>query len=747
MLFLLSLSLMAPEAADQGPVVALAESDLNTALPLDEPTLKALRRRKHTASVSGLKKLDPTTLPGNQVGDHAFLLAWSLLRAKRGGEAVDLVDQVRNAEHVPPAYAQLTVGEILLQDGDALGAATALEAVSQDSILWPRAQLVLADAYRKLERTVDARAVYESLAARPDPSEGSAQALEALVHMTGPGSDTSYPYDRRLWAAYPRTSEGLRASGRLKSYGPFATWQEGAVRADAMMNAYQYDAAISLGTKHASQVDETDPASCMLRYAHGRSLFKKGSVTAAAGILVPNGEACSGLDEDRGAKSLYLAGKSYERKKMWGTAAKHFERIAELYPEHSMADDGLVLAGIGYWESNQPDKARAAWEKQVVTYPTGDMAGEGAWRLAWTTWNEGDTEGAIGWADYSIENIPLHTSPEHVRAAMYWSARWKAFPNPQEPAYLDTVGLDAAIDGWEALTRDHPHSYYAILAAARLYEHAPSRLPERTERSSGTGWQVREAWADDPSASAGLQLARLGLYREALMEFQAAGYDNMTPAERALVTEQRWRAGDWLLAHDEMRSWLRSHPPEDLGVQRDDVLRVAYPETYWTEVQTATKGYSWDGRIFHALVREESNFNKDIRSHADAWGLSQLLPSTAKQVAGWMGTTVTTSQLTDPATNLKLGARYFESLMTTNGENPQLAMACYNAGCGNVKKWRTRFGDIPTDQFVESIPFRETRHYAKRVSRSWQVYHLLYDGGSTFPDLSAFNENAFAKAR
>ena len=147
--------------------------------------------------------------------------------------------------------------------------------------------------------------------------------------------------------------------------------------------------------------------------------------------------------------------------------------------------------------------------------------------------------------------------------------------------------------------------------------------------------------------------------------------------------------------------------------------------------------------IFHALVREESNFNKDIRSHADAWGLAQLLPSTAKEVAGWMGTTVSTSQLTDPATNLRLGARYFESLMQTNGQNPQLALACYNAGCGNVKKWRARFGDLPTDQFVESIPFRETRHYAKRVSRTWQIYHLLYDDGPAFPDLSAFNHSAF----
>ena len=745
MLLLLTLSLNAPEHADQGPVVTLSDADLDTVLPLDAPTLKALRGRQHSTANALLAKVDTTTLGGLQVGDHAFLLAWTGLRANKPDTA--LIEKVRRAENVPPAYLHLTLGELLLEDDRALEAVAELERVDAESLLWPRAQLVLANAYKKLERTADARRVYEALAARPDPSEGTPLALAALAAMSGPGSETSYPYDRRLWSAYPYTTEGQRAAGSLKSYGAFATWQEGSIRADAAMSSYKYDSAIALGEQYKGQLDDTDPAACMLRYAHGRSLFKKGSVTAAAPILVANGEACSGLDDDRGAKSLYLAGKSYERKKMWGTAAKHYARIAELYPDHTMADDGLALAGIGYFASGQPDKAVDAWTTQVHTFPTGDMAGEGAWRLAWTAWNEGDTEQAIEWADYAVANIPLSSSPGHVRAAMYWRARWAAFPDPKDPSALNAEGLPGAIEQWAALCREHPHSYYAMLAAARLYEHAPDRLPERASRESHNGWQVREAFASDEAASAGLQLARLGLYREALQEFAAAGYDNMTPAERALVTEQRWLADDWLMAHDELRAWMRSHPPEELGTQRDDVLRVAYPEAYWTEVQTATSSYSWDGRIFHALVREESNFNKDIRSHADAWGLSQLLPSTAKQVAGWMGTTVTTPQLKDPATNLKLGARYFESLMTTNGGNPQLSMACYNAGCGNVKKWRTRFGDVPTDQFVESIPFRETRHYAKRVSRSWQVYHLLYDGGAAFPDLSAYNHNAFAKAK
>ena len=745
LLLSLLLSLEPPSSPDEGPTTTLVDEQLSPVLALPPDTLRALQRRRYAVAIKGLEAMDRTKLAGDQVGDHAFLIAWSKLRLGRGAEAVSLIELVDKAEHVPQAYNQLTLGELLVHDGRAVDALPVLESVPEQSLLWPRAQMVLARAYKDLGRTLDTRLVYERLASREDPADGTALALSALATLAGPQSDEAYHHERRLWAAYPYTPQGRRATANLNAYGPFPTWREVAIRADTAMRSWKYAEAISLGTKYGSQIDADDADACMLRFAHGRSLFKQGNVTGASTILRSNGETCAGVDEDRGAKSLYLAGKSLERKKLWGKAATVYERIADLYPDHSIADDGLALAGIGYQESGQPAKARETWERQVRTYPTGDLAGEGAWRLAWTSWNAGDTEEAIAWADYAAEHVPVDVSPEHVRAAMYWRARWRVVPDPSDPTALDPTSLPQALDAWEALCRDHPYSYYALLAAARLYEHAPERVPARPELSSSEGWEVRQVFVDDHASGAGVQLAALGLYREALMEFEAAGYENMTPPERALVTEQRWEAGEWLLAHDELRRWLRTHPPEALGPQRDDVLRVAYPETYWPEVQTATKPYSWDPRIFHALVREESNFNKDIRSHADAWGLAQLLPSTAREVAGWMGTTVSTSQLTDPATNLKLGARYFESLMHTNGQNPQLAMACYNAGCGNVKKWRARFGDLPTDQFVESIPFRETRHYAKRVSRTWQIYHLLYDNGPAFPDLSAFNQSAFTR--
>lgn len=731
-------ALDAPDHADEGPRIALDEAALAPVVPMSDALRSALQGRRHSTAAALLEKIDTTTLTGAQVGDVAFLKAWSLLRSNGANKAIPLLELVRAAEHVPPSYRALTVGEILVADGRHAEAAAALAEVDPASAIWPRAQLMRATALREAGATADARAILQELIARPDPAEGSDVALATLASLAGHKTEASYPYDRRLWAAYPRTSAGRQAASRLSSYGGYATWQETALRADRLMSAYRYEDAVALLA--GKEIGEASPEACLAWYAHGRSLFKLNRLTESIRVLGPAGQACVGHDDDRGAKALYLAGKAEERKKAYAAAAVHYRAIHELYPDHSYADDGLTLAGIALQEAGDPEGARALWSTQVQAYPTGDLAGEGYWRLAWGAWLAGDTAGAVEWVTEAEARVPLESSPQHVRAASYWRARWTAWPelDDREALAADPVALDDAADRLQALAEASPFSYYGQQAAQRLALLDPERQVSLPAIDGSGPWQVRQAWVDDPAAGAGLQLARLGLYREALAEFDAAGLDNMTPAEVGVVIEQRWAAGDWLMAHDALRTWLRTHPPEQLGESRDKLLLLAYPETYWDLTSKAAQGYGYDPRAFHALVREESNFNKDITSHAGAKGLSQLMPPTARSVARWLGMSVTTESLSDPYTNLRIGTRYFESLTSRYRGNPHLAMAGYNAGEGNVAKWLERFGNLPTDEWVESIPFRETRHYVKRVSRTWQTYRILYEAERTFPDLTSY---------
>ncbi|MCB9762933.1 MAG: transglycosylase SLT domain-containing protein [Alphaproteobacteria bacterium] len=732
-----------PKGPDDGPVQQLAPTFTRLHLPLDDDTLAALKARDHATAAQKLAAMDRSKLSGEAVGDHAFVLAWSLIRAGQADKTEGLYELVERAEHVPAAYKALTMAELLVVDGRHAEAATLLGDIPEDALLYPRVQLVRAQALREAGATKDARAIYETLVARPDPAEGSDLALLALASLEGKGSPEAYAHLRRLWSIYPYSEAGQEAAAQLQGYKQAATWRDLSWRGDRLMSAGNYQGAITLLASKLGEIKEPDADACRYWYAYGRSLFRVNRLTEAAAVLTPAGERCKGHDDDRGPKSLYLAGKAQERKKAWADAAKVYKRISELYPEHSYADDGLALAGIATQEAGDLDGAIALWAEQATRYPTGDLAGEGFFRLAWGAYLAGDTPEAIKWAEKAIWDVPLNVDAEHVRAAMYWSARWRAYPDVSAPTQLtkDTKAKDEAVRLWLRLCTEHPWSYYALLAAGRLQELAPDQLAKvpRPERPEHKPWMVREAFLQDPAISAGIALARLGLYREALTELNHPGADALTPAEYAFIISIMWQFDDWLIAHDRLRNYLEEHPTEQLGAQRGSILLLAYPEKYWEEVKASAEGYRYDPRVFHALVREESNFNKDIVSHAGARGLSQLMPATARGVAGWLGMKVTNDQLFIPTTNLKIGARYLESLFKRYNGNPCLSLAGYNAGEGNVGKWLERDGNRPTDEYVEAISYRETRHYVKRVLRTYQTYRLLYDDGPAFPDMAAFN--------
>ncbi len=99
----------------------------------------------------------------------------------------------------------------------------------------------------------------------------------------------------------------------------------------------------------------------------------------------------------------------------------------------------------------------------------------------------------------------------------------------------------------------------------------------------------------------------------------------------------------------------------------------------------------------------------------------QIMPATAESISKG-----DSKRLATPALNIKLGARHLKDLLQLYDKNLTFTVAAYNAGSGNVKRWQKAYGDLPQDEFVESIPFRETREYVKKVVTSMQMYQRLY---------------------
>ena len=734
-----------------GATTWVQRSLIEPALPFDEPLLAALAGRDHADARERMRALAATDLRGDQLRDLRFVQSWVAIRAGDRDAAVGLLEEVRGAEHVPEPYRLLTEAELMLTAGDAAGAARVAAQVDPTSGVASRATLLRARALEEAGQTAAALALYRELAERPDPSPGSALALWTLARKAGTGSPAAYTLLRRLWSAYPTTSEG-RQAGRLLAaeYEPRGREFQPrdadiATRMDQLMGAWRFEEATKMLADRESRFVTPDANACMAWYAYGRSHFKRNNITKAAAVLGQSGRKCVGIDEDRGAKSLYIAGKALERKKAWADAARHFQLIPELYPAHSMADDGYALAGIAWQIAGEPERALELWTRQVDEYPTGDLAAEGFWRLAWISWLDGDTDAAIRHAERMIWQVPFESDPVHVMAASYWAARWRIQPDRADPAarHPDPARVALGIDQLAQLCRDHPTRFYSLLAAARLYEVAPERVSglQRPAPSGVEGLEVRADWLNQPAVQRALALTRLGLVGEAMVELDSAQLGEPLPGEEALtawIIEQR----NPFEAHDRLHKYLLGRPASTLGRDRDTILQTAYPDHYWDLVQEATDGYGYDGRIFHALVREESSFNVQIVSWAGAKGLSQLMPATAKQVAGWLGISVNRTTIFDPLTNLRIGSRYLEYLRGLFDDNMVLAVPAYNAGEGNVGKWLKATDNPPTDEFVESIPIRETRHYVKRVLGTYQLYHSLYGDGPLYPDWSARNHSA-----
>ena len=160
------------------------------------------------------------------------------------------------------------------------------------------------------------------------------------------------------------------------------------------------------------------------------------------------------------------------------------------------------------------------------------------------------------------------------------------------------------------------------------------------------------------------------------------------------------------------------------------LAEILFPKPYVEKAIQETSQYKLSPYLVLALMRQESAFNKKVVSSAQAIGLMQLLPTTATRVARSMGTKLPDqNDLKKPEVNIQLGVKYLSGLLDEFEGNIIFALASYNAGPNKVKQWlETRSHLLPLE-FMESIPYKETRNYVKKVLRNYVIYKTLYGEG------------------
>jgi soluble lytic murein transglycosylase len=292
---------------------------------------------------------------------------------------------------------------------------------------------------------------------------------------------------------------------------------------------------------------------------------------------------------------------------------------------------------------------------------------------------------------------------------------------------------ESALSHLESIVSELPLSYYMLHAYGRLRaldapraERARELALERAKRDGRP--RVPVTLLGQPGMQRALELLRVSEYGAAVAELDALGLTGPGAAPELLwaTAQAVARAGADKLAHDVMRQrltdWLARWPAGDWL----EAWRVAFPVPFRTLVEGAAARHELEVPLVFAVIREESAFDPRAESPADAHGLMQLIPATARVAAKGTGLPHDRRALKRPRVNVELGCRTLARYQRAFPDNPLLGVPAYNAGPNRARAWLAARPSADFDLWVELIPYVETRRYTKRVLASRASYALLY---------------------
>ncbi|MFV0622432.1 lytic transglycosylase domain-containing protein [Sphingomonas sp. ac-8] len=294
-------------------------------------------------------------------------------------------------------------------------------------------------------------------------------------------------------------------------------------------------------------------------------------------------------------------------------------------------------------------------------------------------------------------------TPTTRAKGFYWAAR-----------AAEEAGDSATANRWYESAAALSDVYYGQLALERLGR--PLRAPSATAAVAPDAATRQAFYAREP-VQAVQYLGRTGAYADQTLFVRQLASAATTDSDHALTAELSKKIGRPDLGVMVGRSALMNG--------RSDYTVAGYPSVPVPSSQQA------NFTMIHAIARQESQFDRAAVSHAGARGLMQLMPGTAREAATKLGLSYSSDSLTtDTGYNIQLGSSYFQRMLSYYGGSYPLAVAAYNAGPGNVNKWLRAYGDprtgaIDTLDWVESIPYMETRNYVQRVLENAVVYDLL----------------------
>ncbi len=508
---------------------------------------------------------------------------------------------------------------------------------------------------------------------------------------------------REIWLAYPTKTIAGQAESELarlrkitESVPPY-TPEELFRRGCTLYDLRDYRAAEGVFSS-LSPDDLPEKLRGALAFKTAMTQYRQKKNTAAKDSFARLASPASPHPEYAVEASYWLA-QIHDRIGENAEAVTRFLELATTHPESPLADNALFYAALIRKHEGAHRDALALFRKILADYPASSHAPRSLWETAWSLYLSGD------FAQAANTFALLSNDPAWREKALYWQGRALGYSGSGEAAH----------SVFDVIQREFPAGFYALnIEKETGIRH--TRIPH-LEASFHVS-------LPEPSGMERTQaLIALGLHEEARKELAAVKRRNGSSFKGSLA-----HAGLYLAMND-YRSAMGLFKMEALS--RDDgclpyAWAILYPAGFNDVVSRHTAIAGIDESLTYALIRAESSFSPTVRSPVGALGLMQLMPATAKDTAKGMGLDVSAFQLTNPEVNVRIGTRHLRDLIIRFNGNLVSAVAAYNAGSTPVIRWRKNFPTLREDEFIENIPYAETREYVKKVLAAREVYRRLY---------------------
>lgn len=644
----------------------------------------------------------------------AFFAAQAHSRAKNFEAVPRLVDIVA-ARATPSAItgrAAVLGAEAWLELNQPARALALLGRVPRD--LWPQptGQLAVARAYEGSGDAVAAAVAWQGLWIRYPASKEAALAQEALARLETALGDRYPP-------VMPQSL--LERAARFLDERQFRIAREEFERLSSRLAGFERERAL---------------------VGAGAALLRSRETARALGWL----QSLRLTSPEAEAERLFHLVTCFLRLDRLDEMISAAESVARAAPASDWRRRALIAAADRLLVENDFLRYTPLYQACADAFPGSTEGANCHWKTVWRRWLGRDPGAAAALQDH-LRRFP---ASDKAGAALYFLAR-------DAESHAD---LPAARRFLLEIAQRFPNSYYAVLARKLFATSAFTRAAVASSAAdsflASVAWPERERRADfspDPATALVLErgrlLARASLERWAEAEIRFGVRQGAKPYPSAVALSEIAAArGDHAQALRYVKATVNNFLWLDPAGAPDSFWRHAFPLPYAALIRKYAAAHDLDPYLLAGLMRQESEFDPAVVSVSGAIGLTQVMPPTGRSLARRAGVRpYRVSLLKTAEANLKIGTYYLRQQLDARGGSVEETLAGYNAGPSRVTRWKAWGEFREPAEFIETIPFTQTRDYVQIILRNAEIYRRLYSGQPAPPEPAAAKPQPAAKAK